>query len=71
MESGSPVPSKDLTAGQPNYDALVSQVGCSGATDTLACLRAAPIAKLQVAIDESPNIFGPDVRKSSEGVNMC
>ncbi|KZS97394.1 carotenoid ester lipase precursor, partial [Sistotremastrum niveocremeum HHB9708] len=58
MESGSPAPSKDITAGQANYDALVSAVGCNGASDTLACLRTVDFQKLQIAMDNSANLFG-------------
>ena len=39
MQSGSPIPVGDITHGQASYDALVAQTGCSGANDTLQCLR--------------------------------
>lgn len=54
MQSGGPLPLPNITDGQIYYDALVSQVGCSGAKDTLACLREAPFEELQAAIDQSP-----------------
>ncbi|KAJ7599914.1 carotenoid ester lipase precursor [Mycena floridula] len=57
MESGSPIPVGDISHGQPYYDAVVSETGCSGATDTLACLRTVPYAKLKAAINQSPGIF--------------
>jgi len=57
MESGSPIPLKDITSNQPFYDALVADTGCSGAADTLQCLREVPFATLQTAVNESPSIF--------------
>ncbi|KAH8079814.1 Alpha/Beta hydrolase protein [Cristinia sonorae] len=59
MQSGSPIPIGDISHGQKFYDALVSQVGCSGASDTLQCLRQAPYKKLKDAVDASPGIFSP------------
>lgn len=63
MESGSPLPMRDITNGQPFYDALVAQVGCSGSADTLECLRQAPFDALKAAIDASPGLFGFSVRR--------
>ncbi|KAF9265176.1 carotenoid ester lipase precursor [Marasmius fiardii PR-910] len=57
MQSGSPIPVGDITNGQKYYDAIVQQTGCSGSSDTLACLRTVPYAKLKAAIDNSPGIF--------------
>ncbi|KAF9007463.1 carotenoid ester lipase precursor [Cyathus striatus] len=57
MQSGSPLPVGDITSGQQHYDALVSQTGCSGAADTLSCLRALPYPVLKAAVDRSPGIF--------------
>ena len=57
MQSGSALPFGDITDGQPRYDVLVQQTGCSGATDTLQCLRTLPIDTLRAAIDKSPGIF--------------
>ncbi|KAF8895233.1 carotenoid ester lipase precursor [Infundibulicybe gibba] len=57
MESGSPGPVGDITHGQQYYDAIVAQTGCSGSSDTLACLRTVPYAKLKAAINLSPSIF--------------
>jgi len=56
MQSGSPIPVKDITDGQPYYDILVESTGCSGSSDTLACLRAAPYEKLKAAMDLTPSI---------------
>jgi len=57
MQSGSPTPVGDITHGQPGYDMLVSETGCTGLSDTLACLRNVSAATLQAAIDKSPSIF--------------
>lgn len=57
MESGAPIPVGDITNGQKYYDALVKDTGCSGATDTLQCLRTVPYAALKAAINNSPGIF--------------
>ena len=56
MESGSPIPVGDITLGQPYYDALVSETGCSGAADTLQCLRQVPFDTLMNAVNQSPSI---------------
>ncbi|KAH9480374.1 Lipase 1 [Psilocybe cubensis] len=57
MESGAPIPVGDITNGQKYYDALVADTGCSGASDTLACLRTIPFTDLKAAINKSPGIF--------------
>jgi len=57
MESGSPIPVGPIENGQRYYDAIVQQVGCSSAADTLACLRTVPYATLKAAQDASPFIF--------------
>ncbi|KAF7365669.1 Carboxylic ester hydrolase [Mycena venus] len=57
MESGSPIPVGPLENGQKYYDAIVQQVGCAGAVDTLACLRTVPYASLKAAQDASPFLF--------------
>ncbi|KAI0060457.1 carotenoid ester lipase precursor, partial [Artomyces pyxidatus] len=57
MQSGSPTPVGSITHGQPYYDALVANVGCTGAADTLQCLRGAPIDRLRVAINNSPGLY--------------
>ena len=65
MQSGSPIPVGDMTNGQKFYDALVSQTGCKSSSDTLKCLRQAPFATLKKAVDNSPSIFSPQVRRSA------
>jgi acetylcholinesterase len=57
MESGAPIPVGDLTQGQKYYKSIVSDTGCSGAADTLACLRTVPYASLKSAINKTPGIF--------------
>ncbi|KAH0586052.1 hypothetical protein H2248_007327 [Termitomyces sp. 'cryptogamus'] len=57
MQSGSPIPVAGLEHGQKYYDALVAQTGCTGASDTLQCLREVPYETLKAAQDASPGIF--------------
>ena len=54
MQSGGPIPVGDITHGQPYYDLLVAQTGCSGVNDTLQCLREVPYSKLLNVLMESP-----------------
>ena len=61
MHSGSPLPVGPITEGQVYYDAIVSQTGCSGASDTLACLRTVPYDVLKDAANASPGIFSYQV----------
>ena len=57
MQSGAPIPVGDITNGQQYYDAIVKETGCSGAADTLDCLRTVPYGSLKAAINKSPGIF--------------
>ncbi|KAI0793056.1 carotenoid ester lipase precursor [Irpex lacteus] len=57
-ESGAPIPVGDITVGQPVYDAIVQQTGCSGSSDTLACLRKVPYPILKAASDQAPALLG-------------
>ncbi|KAF8194385.1 alpha beta-hydrolase [Mycena galopus ATCC 62051] len=57
MESGSPIPVGHIENGQKYYDQIVAQTGCSGASDTLECLRTVPFATLLAAQNETPFIF--------------
>ncbi|KAI0793055.1 carotenoid ester lipase precursor [Irpex lacteus] len=59
MESGAPIPVGDITHGQTEYDAIVQKTGCSGSSDTLACLRQVPYSTLKAAVDQSPALLGP------------
>ncbi|KAG6375210.1 hypothetical protein JVT61DRAFT_3422 [Boletus reticuloceps] len=65
MESGSPIPMGDITHGQPYYDALVAETGCSNATDTSQCLREVTYETLLTTVNQSPGIFAYQVRFSS------
>ena len=67
MESGSPIPVGDITHGQPYYDALVAETGCSGASDTLQCLREVPYETLLTAVNQLSGIFAYQVHVSSRG----
>lgn len=59
MESGSPTPSGDIAdeESQAVYDSIVDATGCTGAEDTLQCLRELPFSVLN---DASNNTFGID-----------
>ncbi|KIJ40555.1 hypothetical protein M422DRAFT_230113 [Sphaerobolus stellatus SS14] len=57
MESGSPLPLTDITAGQVFFDQLIAATGCTGSKDVLACLKAVPFDTFQNAVNESPNLF--------------
>ncbi|KAK3377323.1 sterol esterase precursor [Lasiosphaeria ovina] len=59
MNSGSIVPADpvDGPKGQKIYDAVVAKSGCSGAADTLACLRALPYATFLDAANSVPGIL--------------
>ena len=62
MQSGAPIPVGDIINGQGYYDALVAGTGCTGAADTLQCLREAPYDQLMDAINDSPGILSYQVR---------
>jgi acetylcholinesterase len=57
MQSGAVIPRGDISLGQQDYDALVREAGCTGAEDTLECLRQLPFATLKKAMDMSPGLF--------------
>ncbi|KAF8167291.1 alpha beta-hydrolase [Crassisporium funariophilum] len=57
MMSGSPISVGNITSGQDHYNALVTDTGCAGKADTLACLRALPLPILKASVDKSPNLF--------------
>ncbi|KAH9060192.1 carotenoid ester lipase precursor [Lactarius vividus] len=61
MQSGPPTPTNDITRGQQYYDYLVERTGCTGSSDTLACLRVAPYEELKAAMDSTPSIFSYQV----------
>ncbi|KAL0468467.1 sterol esterase [Neurospora intermedia] len=59
MNSGSIVPANpvDCPKGQKVYDTVVKNAGCSGAADTLACLRALPYETFLKAANSVPGIL--------------
>lgn len=59
MDSGSIVPADpvDCPKGQAVYNQVVSKAGCSGSTDTLACLRSAPYTTFLNAVNSVPGIL--------------
>lgn len=59
MNSGSIVPADpvDCPKGQKVYDTVVKNAGCSGAADTLACLRALPYETFLKAANSVPAIL--------------
>lgn len=62
MQGGGPTPVGDITHGQPYYDALVAETGCSGANDTLQCLREVPYDVLLYGVSQSPVPLSYQVR---------
>ncbi|KAJ4987658.1 carboxylesterase [Stagonosporopsis vannaccii] len=60
MNSGSIVPADpvDCPKGQLIYDTVVKAAGCSGSSDTLACLRQVPYNKYLQAANSVPGILG-------------
>ena len=62
MQGGGPIPVGDITHGQPYYDALVTETGCSGANNTLQCLREVPYETLLNAVMQSPGLYSYQVR---------
>lgn len=59
MDSGTVVPADTVTSSkaQTVYNSVVSVAGCSGASDTLACLRTVPYATFLNAANSVPGIF--------------
>ncbi|KAI0136827.1 putative extracellular lipase [Xylariales sp. AK1849] len=60
MDSGSVIPADavDCPKGQVVYDTVVEEAGCSGAEDTLECLRSADYDTFLNAANSVPGIFG-------------
>ena len=54
--------SKGTFQGQPYYDFLVENTGCSDSSDTLECLRTAPYDTLKAAMNNTPSDFSYQVR---------
>ncbi|KAF4576968.1 hypothetical protein EYR36_004952 [Pleurotus pulmonarius] len=57
MQSGAPLPVGDHSVGQKAYDAIVAGTGCSGALDTLSCLRKVSYGAFKAAVANTPYIF--------------
>ncbi|EDU43055.1 PnbA Carboxylesterase type B [Pyrenophora tritici-repentis] len=59
MNSGSVVPADpvDCPKGQAIYDRVVEAAGCSGASDTLVCLRTVPYTKFLNAANTVPGLL--------------
>lgn len=66
MNSGSILPANpvDGTKGQIIYDTVVNSAGCSGASDTLECLRWLDYTKLLNAANSVPGILGYNLSPS-------
>ena len=57
LESGAAFPPGGAAAGQPIYDALVKETGCSNSTSSLDCLASLDLAALTEGINKSPNFL--------------
>ncbi|TCD61796.1 hypothetical protein EIP91_007882 [Steccherinum ochraceum] len=58
MNSGAVCPIGDILGAQDIYDEFVATVGCSGTSDTIACLRHAPYEQIKSAMDSFPSFLG-------------
>ncbi|KAL7931713.1 alpha/beta-hydrolase [Trichoderma chlorosporum] len=59
MDSGTAVPAEriDSPKAQAVYNNVVNKAGCSGSSDTLACLRQVPYNQFLNAVNSAPSIF--------------
>lgn len=57
MESGSPFQLRNITTNQQFFDQLVMDVGCTGSSDLIGCLRTIPFDNLGAAVNKSPNVW--------------
>lgn len=73
MNSGGPIPTGDIIDVQDTFDLVVKEVGCSGAPDTLDCLRAVSVDELVSAANDIPSFFslGVSVSPSMTDVYRC
>ncbi len=62
MESGSALPTGDLSKLQPTFDFIVSEVGCASALDSLECLRGVPADVITAAMDKTATFLSFQVR---------
>lgn len=53
---------------QQVYDFIVGGVGCTNATDTLECLRQAPLASIMAAVTATPGLYSTQVRILEIGI---
>ena len=65
LSSGSIVSTGDITDLQSTYDFVVDEVGCSGASDAIACLRTVPVDSLLAAANKTPTDVDYGVSMSS------
>ena len=65
MESGSPIPTgyANNSYVQATYNQIVSDTGCSTATDTLQCLRTVSATDLKGAMDKTSTFINFTVRQ--------
>ena len=47
----------NITTNQHFFDQLVTDVGCTGSSDLIGCLRTVPFDKLGTAINQSPSLW--------------
>ena len=72
MESGSALPSGNISKLQPTFDLIVSETGCASASDTLECLREVPAEAITAAMDQTPTFLSFQVRHTmTEGRNRA
>ena len=57
MESGSALPTGDLSKLQGTFDFIASEVGCATAKDALECLREVPMERIVVAQNKTPTFY--------------
>ncbi|KAJ6543595.1 sterol esterase [Mycena vulgaris] len=55
--SGSPFTTGTVADGQPDYDGLVTANNCTGAADTLECLRRVPFEVFMASVNQTTNFF--------------
>ncbi|KAH9908241.1 carotenoid ester lipase precursor [Epithele typhae] len=58
-ESGSVLPTDDFENPQPSFNLIVSETGCAGAKDSLACLRRVSAEAIYAAMDKTPTFLFP------------
>ncbi|KAJ7224747.1 Alpha/Beta hydrolase protein [Mycena haematopus] len=57
MVSGSPWPAPTVADGQPYYDELVAANNCTGAADTLDCLKRVPFDGFMATVNKTADLF--------------